>query len=78
MAVVVPTLKVVDVADVSPADVNVIVCCPDPVTFRFVKVATPLTALTVVVPDNVAPAPLIAAVTCALEVVTRTFDASRI
>lgn len=47
------TVKLADVALVRPEDVNVMVWGPLPVTARLLKVATPLVALTVVVPDSV-------------------------
>lgn len=66
-----------DVAEVSPDEVNDSVDEPAPVSARFVKVATPPTAFTVVVPESV-PAPVATlAVTDAVELVTRALFASR-
>ena len=68
-AAVCVTVNDEDVADVNPADAKVNECAPAPAILRFVKVATPLTAATVVVPVRV-PVPLaIATVTLAVLVV---------
>ena len=50
-------------AGVRPAAVNWMTSAPDPVIARFVKVATPLTAFTVVVPESVPVPEEIVAVT---------------
>ena len=59
------TVNELDVAEVSPVDAKVSVCAPDPSTRKFVKVATPPTAFTVVVPVSVPP-PVIVTVTGAV------------
>lgn len=65
------TVKLFDVAGVRPVDANTSVCAPDPTMLRSENVATPLTAVTVMVPLNV-PLPLaIATVTAAEDVVAR-------
>ena len=73
-AVAVPNVKVNDddVTAVSEVGVNVKVNGPAvPVIRKFVNVATPATAATVVVPDNVPPAPVaIVTTTLTVELVT--------
>src|SRR5687768_16205937 len=71
------TVNAVDAAGVTPAPVNWMVCVPEPVMARSANVATPFTALTVVVPESV-PDPLTTvAVTGSEEAATRLFPASR-
>ncbi len=71
------TLTLPDVTEVSPDDVNESVDVPTPVSTRFVKVATPATAFTVLVPDSV-PGPVATlAVTDAVEPVTTALFTSR-
>ena len=75
-AVIGPEVPTLPAASGSDPAVNVTVTGPVPATPRFVKVATPLTALTVVVPIS-CPVPLaIEAVTCAVEFETSTPVAS--
>lgn len=62
-------MKDADVAAVSTPEVNWSVCVPVPVIVRFEKVATPFTALTVVVPVRDPPPEEMAAVTDAVLVV---------
>ena len=73
-AVAVPNVKVNDddVTAVSEVGVNVKVNGPAvPVSRKLVNVATPATAATVVVPDNVPPVPVaIVATTLTIELVT--------
>src|ERR1035437_139658 len=57
------TVTVLEVAEVRPVAVKLSVCAPDPLILRLVKVATPFTALTVVVPASVPVPDAIAAVT---------------
>ena len=70
-------LKVLDVAEVNPEDVNPSVYDPEPVMRKSVKLATPFTALTVNVPSRVPVPAAIAAVTGAVDVDTTELFASR-
>src|SRR5688500_18246736 len=71
------TVKLFVVADARPVEANMSVCGPVPLTPRSANVATPFTAVAVVVPVNV-PEPLpMAAVITADEPVERLFEPSR-
>ena len=59
------TLKVEDVTEVRPVDVNSMVWFPVPEISRSVNVATPLTAFTEVVPESVPEPDVMAAATVA-------------